>query len=129
MSVVSTSDAPSAVGPYSCVLSLRPLRKSFAIVGGATGRLASGLAAFETAAPASPTSPSVRGKTSVVMLGTDCLPRWCGVLLSHRQAIQTDSLVFLSGCIPLVPETMKVIEGGIEEQTVSFNACCTSAQR
>ncbi|KWU42185.1 YjgF-like protein [Rhodotorula sp. JG-1b] len=50
MSIVSTSDAPSAVGPYS-------------------------------------------------------------------QAIQTDSLVFLSGCIPLVPETMKVIEGGIEEQT------------
>lgn len=37
----------------------------------------------------------------------------------RRQAIQTDSLVFLSGCIPLVPETMKVIEGGIEEQTVS----------
>lgn len=27
-------------------------------------------------------------------------------------------MVFLSGCIPLVPETMKVIEGGIEEQTV-----------
>ncbi|GAA5935587.1 hypothetical protein JCM3775_003360 [Rhodotorula graminis] len=35
----------------------------------------------------------------------------------YSQAIKTDSLVFLSGCIPLVPATMKVIEGGIEEQT------------
>ncbi|TNY18419.1 YjgF-like protein [Rhodotorula diobovata] len=35
----------------------------------------------------------------------------------YSQAIKTDSLVFLSGCIPLVPETMKVVEGGIEEQT------------
>ncbi|GAA6003576.1 RidA family protein [Rhodotorula paludigena] len=35
----------------------------------------------------------------------------------YSQAIKTDSLVFLSGCIPLVPETMKVVEGGVEEQT------------
>lgn len=46
-----------------------------------------------------------------------------GCLTLTRQAIQTDSLVFLSGCIPLVPETMKVIEGGIEEQTVSLRLC------
>lgn len=39
------------------------------------------------------------------------------------QAIKTDSLVFLSGCIPLVPETMKVVEGGIEEQTVRLRCC------
>ncbi|GAA5838780.1 hypothetical protein JCM11251_006736 [Rhodosporidiobolus azoricus] len=35
----------------------------------------------------------------------------------YVQAIKTDSLVFVSGCVPLVPETMKVIEGGVEEQT------------
>ncbi|GAA5937642.1 RidA family protein [Sporobolomyces koalae] len=35
----------------------------------------------------------------------------------YSQAIKTDSLIFCSGCVPLVPETMKVIEGGVEEQT------------
>lgn len=46
----------------------------------------------------------------------------------YRQAIKTDSLVFLSGCIPLVPETMKVIEGGVEEQTVRLPLSLGSAQ-
>ncbi|GAA5900632.1 hypothetical protein JCM5296_006732, partial [Sporobolomyces johnsonii] len=35
----------------------------------------------------------------------------------YSQALKTDSLVFLSGCIPLNPQTMKVVEGGVEEQT------------
>ncbi|GAA5886839.1 hypothetical protein JCM6882_005906 [Rhodosporidiobolus microsporus] len=35
----------------------------------------------------------------------------------YAQAIKTDSLVFVSGCVPLVAETMKVVEGGVEEQT------------
>ncbi|GAA5866949.1 hypothetical protein JCM8547_003927 [Rhodosporidiobolus lusitaniae] len=35
----------------------------------------------------------------------------------YSQALKTDSLVFVSGCVPLVPETMKVVEGGVEEQT------------
>ena len=35
----------------------------------------------------------------------------------YSQAIKFDSLVFLSGQIPLVPETMEVIDGGIAEQT------------
>ncbi len=35
----------------------------------------------------------------------------------YSQAIKFDSLVFLSGQIPLVPETMVVVEGGIAEQT------------
>ncbi|KAI5475637.1 translation inhibitor endoribonuclease [Pseudohyphozyma bogoriensis] len=35
----------------------------------------------------------------------------------YSQAITAGGLTFLSGCIPLVPETMKVVEGGIEEQT------------
>ncbi|GAA6063257.1 hypothetical protein JCM10212_004991 [Sporobolomyces blumeae] len=34
----------------------------------------------------------------------------------YSQAIKTDSLVFCSGCIPLDPATMKVVEGGVEEQ-------------
>ncbi|KAM0790283.1 hypothetical protein ACM66B_005585 [Microbotryomycetes sp. NB124-2] len=35
----------------------------------------------------------------------------------YSQAIKTDSLVFVSGCVPLVPETMKVIEGDVQDQT------------
>ena len=35
----------------------------------------------------------------------------------YSQAIKFDSLVFLSGQIPLVPETMEVIDGGLAEQT------------
>ena len=44
---------------------------------------------------------------------TDRAPRAIG---PYSQAIKFDSLVFLSGQIPLVPETMEVIDGGIAEQ-------------
>ena len=45
---------------------------------------------------------------------TDRAPKAIG---PYSQAIKFDSLVFLSGQIPLVPETMEVIDGGIAEQT------------
>ncbi|KIL71437.1 hypothetical protein M378DRAFT_65318 [Amanita muscaria Koide BX008] len=35
----------------------------------------------------------------------------------YSQAIKADSLLFLSGCIPLDPATMQIVEGGIEAQT------------
>lgn len=35
----------------------------------------------------------------------------------YSQAIKTNGFVFLSGQIPLVPETMQVIEGDIQAQT------------
>lgn len=35
----------------------------------------------------------------------------------YSQAIQANGLVFLSGQIPLVPETMQVIEGDVAAQT------------
>ncbi len=34
----------------------------------------------------------------------------------YSQAVKSGSLVFLSGQIPLVPETMEICEGGIEAQ-------------
>lgn len=43
-----------------------------------------------------------------------------GAIGPYSQAIKTDSLIFLSGCIPLDPVSMKVVEGGVEEQTVSW---------
>lgn len=35
----------------------------------------------------------------------------------YSQAIEVGNTVFCSGQIPLVPETMKFIDGGVEEQT------------
>jgi 2-iminobutanoate/2-iminopropanoate deaminase len=35
----------------------------------------------------------------------------------YSQAVQVGDFVYTSGQIPLVPETAKLIEGGIEEQT------------
>jgi 2-iminobutanoate/2-iminopropanoate deaminase len=35
----------------------------------------------------------------------------------YSQAVKTGNLVFVSGQLPLVPETMSIVEGGIKEQT------------
>ncbi|WP_372862675.1 RidA family protein [Spongiibacter sp.] len=35
----------------------------------------------------------------------------------YSQAVKTGNLVFLSGQIPLIPETMEMVEGGITEQS------------
>ncbi|EUC67050.1 endoribonuclease L-PSP protein [Rhizoctonia solani AG-3 Rhs1AP] len=35
----------------------------------------------------------------------------------YSQAIKAGGFVFASGCIPLVPATMQVVEGGVEQQT------------
>ncbi|KAG0703670.1 YjgF/Yer057p/UK114 family [Suillus ampliporus] len=35
----------------------------------------------------------------------------------YSQAIKAGEFVFVSGCIPLVPSTMQIVEGGIQEQT------------
>jgi hypothetical protein len=38
----------------------------------------------------------------------------------YSQAIKLGDLLFTAGCIPLNPETGKVVEGGIEEQVISY---------
>ena len=35
----------------------------------------------------------------------------------YSQAVEANGTLYISGQIPLVPETMKVVEGGIQEQT------------
>lgn len=35
----------------------------------------------------------------------------------YSQAVETGGTLYVSGQIPLVPETMKIVEGGIQEQT------------
>jgi hypothetical protein len=35
----------------------------------------------------------------------------------YSQAVAVGDLLFVSGCIPLVPSTMEIVEGGIKEQT------------
>lgn len=44
---------------------------------------------------------------------TDAAPAAIG---PYSQAVKAGDLVFLSGQIPLVPETMQIVEGGIEAQ-------------
>jgi len=36
----------------------------------------------------------------------------------YSQAVEVDGTLYISGQVPLLPETMKVVEGGIEEQTL-----------
>lgn len=36
----------------------------------------------------------------------------------YSQAIEVNGTLYISGQVPLVPETMKIVEGGIKEQTL-----------
>jgi len=47
------------------------------------------------------------------IIGTDLAPQAIG---TYSQAVKSGSTVYLSGQIPLVPETMEMVEGGIEVQ-------------
>ncbi len=48
------------------------------------------------------------------VIQTEKAPRAIG---PYSQAVRSGALVFLSGQVPLDPETMRLVEGGIEEQT------------
>ncbi|GAA5881175.1 hypothetical protein JCM16303_004826 [Sporobolomyces ruberrimus] len=64
------------------------------------------------------TTPFVRSYAmSAAPYTTVSTPNAPSAVGPYSQAIKTDSLIFCSGCVPLVPETMKVIEGGVEEHT------------
>ena len=47
------------------------------------------------------------------VIHTDLAPEAIG---TYSQAIKVDQTVYLSGQIPLVPETMTLVDGGIGEQ-------------
>ncbi|MCW8905942.1 MAG: RidA family protein [Sedimenticola sp.] len=47
------------------------------------------------------------------IVSTDLAPQAIG---TYSQAVKVNGSVYLSGQIPLVPETMEVVEGGIEAQ-------------
>ena len=51
--------------------------------------------------------------TSKTVVSTDRAPAAIG---PYNQAIVANGIVFTAGVIPLDPQTMKVVEGGIEEQ-------------
>lgn len=46
------------------------------------------------------------------IISTDQAPQAIG---TYSQAVKVDNTVYISGQIPLVPETMDVVEGGFEE--------------
>ena len=47
------------------------------------------------------------------IISTDKAPQAIG---TYSQAVKTGSTVYLSGQIPLIPETMEVVDGNIREQ-------------
>jgi reactive intermediate/imine deaminase len=50
---------------------------------------------------------------SKITIHTDLAPQAVG---TYSQAIKVDNTVYLSGQIPLVPETMVFVEGGVDAQ-------------
>ncbi len=59
---------------------------------------------------------------------TDQAPQAIG---TYSQAVNHQGMVFISGQIPLIPETMEMVEGGIEAQIrrvfENLSAICTAA--
>jgi len=47
------------------------------------------------------------------IIQTDKAPAAIG---TYSQAVKVDNMVYISGQIPLVPETMEIVEGGIDAQ-------------
>lgn len=62
------------------------------------------------------------------IIHTEQAPKAIG---TYSQAVRQGDLVFLSGQIPLVPETMEMVTGGIEQQIdqvfKNLSAVCTAA--
>lgn len=49
------------------------------------------------------------------IISTDKAPAAIG---PYSQAVEVNGTLYISGQVPLVPETMKIAEGGIKEQTL-----------
>ena len=49
------------------------------------------------------------------IIATDKAPAAIG---PYSQAVEVNGTLYISGQVPLVPETMKIVEGGIGEQTL-----------
>lgn len=49
------------------------------------------------------------------IISTEKAPKAIG---PYSQAVEINGTLYISGQVPLVPETMKVVEGGIAEQTL-----------
>ncbi|PVG01718.1 YjgF-like protein [Serendipita vermifera] len=52
--------------------------------------------------------------SSISVVSTPNAPSAIG---PYSQALKANGFIFLSGCIPLDPTSMEVVQGGIEEQT------------
>lgn len=66
--------------------------------------------------------------TNKAVISTDAAPSAIG---TYSQAVKVTNTVYLSGQIPLVPETMEMIEGGFAEQAEqvfkNLRAVCQAA--
>ncbi|CAE6342749.1 unnamed protein product [Rhizoctonia solani] len=61
--------------------------------------------------------PTLRSAMSSNALSVVSTPDAPSAIGPYSQAIKAGGFVFASGCIPLVPATMQVVEGGVEQQT------------
>ncbi len=63
-----------------------------------------------------------------IVISTDKAPEAIG---TYNQAIKTGTTVYLSGQIPLIPETMEIVAGGFNEQAEqvfkNLEAVCEAA--
>ena len=48
------------------------------------------------------------------IIHTDKAPKAIG---PYSQAVKANNMLFVSGQVPFVPETMEIVEGGVKEQT------------
>lgn len=48
------------------------------------------------------------------IIHTDNAPKAIG---PYSQAVKANNMLFVSGQVPFVPETMEIVEGGVKEQT------------
>ncbi|KAF8548876.1 translation initiation inhibitor [Imleria badia] len=60
------------------------------------------------------TMSTVRTHASLKPVSTEAAPSAIG---PYSQAVKAGDLVFVSGCIPLVPSTAQIVDGGIVPQT------------
>lgn len=60
---------------------------------------------------------AVKTKRQMSTITSVSTPNAPSAIGPYSQAIKAGEFVFVSGCIPLVPSTMQIVEGGIEEQT------------
>ena len=57
------------------------------------------------------------------IIHTDKAPKAIG---PYSQAVKANNMLFVSGQVPFVPETMEIVEGGVKRTNYSISKKCRS---